>query len=285
MKFSLLLLTTLLLVSGVFSLGEDRIGAFYYYLQYEPKQCYTIPCAQYRATKANSNESFNILGISFISGINANDFLKQSENVVIYGTLGGTQYKDHFNLASIAAFKPLPQTTSLSKTLAPLYSFKSSGIVCIKAPCPSMSAVLVNSGQTTNIVGETEPYSSTVTLFDKDWFFGRFYQEGNPKLLAQGSIVNSTFAISNAFISLPDPASPCPKVSKPLCNKPGTVGIFTRDQNRCVSSAGCVEGGACILSIPVCPSGYRLSSYPGGKFGCPVYNCDAKFLKETVVPK
>jgi len=279
MKYSLLLLSILILASGVFS-ADSRIGAFYFYVKYEPKQCFTVPCNQYSATKANTNESFNILNVNLPPNTLSKDFLKQSEVVVIYGTLGTSQYSNFFNLNGLSAFKALP---SKNITLAPLYSFKSSGIMCIKAPCPSWSAVLVNNGGTTNIVGATEPYSSSVTLFDKDWFFGRFYQEG--KLLAQGSIVNSTFAISNAFINLPDPASPCPKVVKPSCPKQGTVATYTRDPNRCVAADGCKGGGACILSIPVCPNGYRLSSYPGGKFGCPIYNCDASFLKETVVPQ
>ncbi|EGC33065.1 hypothetical protein DICPUDRAFT_95133 [Dictyostelium purpureum] len=258
----------------------------YYSVSWEDIRCFRAPCPQYVATKLNCNDTKNILSINLPASLKSyQNYLtsNESNSVIFFGNIspspGFPKEASDFNV--IRAYKKLPLGNTPAST-DKFYLFSDNGIRCIKAPCPSTKAVLVNLyGQSQVVSSIKQPYEANVgSLFDSEWLSSKTVRSDDNGLIGQGTIVNGEVVVSNSYVRLPDPSSKCPSLPLLKC-KANNVVIFTRDENRCLTSPSCTDSGGCALFLPICPEGYYLDSWRGAKFGCNGYHCDAYFLPKT----
>ncbi|KAF2073941.1 hypothetical protein CYY_004765 [Polysphondylium violaceum] len=252
----------------------------YYYLYYVSTQCFASPCPQFYVKASNTIERrLPIINAYFPDGVNTTEFLFQKDNyIVLFGmVVPHEQYSGNYNIQIFRAYKGMPLTNSISPHLD-LFAIGDNGVRGVKAPCPNIYVGLVNTNANFTMIGVTEPYTSTVTRFDKAWYNGRFYSPN--ALLVQGSFDDSgVFNIAHSFVLLPDPLYGCPLISNPLCEG-NSVNVYIRDSNRCLHSDGCTTPGFCSLIVPSCSPGYRLVSYPARPNGCPSFVCECNFLSQ-----
>jgi len=88
---------------------------------------------------------------------------------------------------------------------------------------------------------------------------------------------NSNLIVRKTFVQLPQPTCQTPEL--PSCGV-GFLPAFRRDDNRCLSTVGCVQRPSCpILFLPACAHGYTPVSFPSlDNGGCLQHYCDPSFL-------
>eukprot|EP01132_Coremiostelium_polycephalum_P001118 gene1118-1423_t len=299
-----LILTILLLSIIGFCYGQEEnlvtssdglLHAGYYTFRKTNFVCVVAPCPTHYVQKVNTQEpEVEIIGFSFfMPGLNKSHILEAEDNtVLVYGLfLRSLEYPSYFQFYVIDYNKALPIDRPAS---GKYYVLGSSGIMCIRSPCPSLTVTELNTGVLSLVTGWTEPYTQGIHLFDDMWLFSRLFNgasHGVDNTLPRQAVIRGSIVIGGAdigtriigtqvLVDLPDPAPyQCPPVIPSACNKmAGQTPVYTRDSNRCFVADGCVEAGVCIKSIPVCPSGYRLASVVSRPHACPMYYCDADFL-------
>ncbi|KAK5577266.1 hypothetical protein RB653_002207 [Dictyostelium firmibasis] len=265
--------------------GSQLPTNYYYKVTHVPIYCITTPCSQYRVHKVNTQDPEIVIeNFVFPNGIEQNYFLLQEANTAIfYGTIIANRNGYNVNDFKVKrVYKQLPLGNSLTST-DKYYMFALSGIVCITTPCPSVSAILLNFDTTTNVNDVKQQYETNVNHFDSNWLFQKQFESQENRLIGVGTINSEGEAIvSSSYVRLPDPISSCPALPLLKCQS-GHVVTYERDSNRCLSNPTCSNDNdtrLCILSIPVCPTGYDLVSYTSITT-CPTYNCDAYFLTKT----
>ncbi|KAK5577267.1 hypothetical protein RB653_002208 [Dictyostelium firmibasis] len=253
-------------------------------LSWKNVQCFVPPCPQYSIEKINTNEkSQKILDFIYPNGLNKTFLIgEQSKSLIV---LGSTQPSSKFpnnatDFLVKRVYKSLPLGNNETST-DKFYIFGDNGVRCKNAPCPSITAVLLNTHTQETITTINQPYSKNVGFFDSVWLSSKNIRSDDFGLIGQGTIKSGVISISNSFIYLPDPPIKCPELPLLDCVE-GHSTTYSRDENRCLTSPKCTKLGVCTLSIPLCNKGYRLDSFPSTELnGCPKFYCDPEFVDKT----
>ncbi|EGC33069.1 hypothetical protein DICPUDRAFT_154923 [Dictyostelium purpureum] len=282
--FYIILSLFVLFVSCYGAESSATINNYYYKLSYRNIQCITVPCPQYEVQKINTNNGAIVVeNIVFPNGLEQNFLtLSEADTVIFYGSLIANRNGYNMNdFKVVKAYKRLPQP-NVSTSTDKYYMIGDNGVRCITTPCFSIDAALLNTATSTAVQDIYEPYSTNVNLFDGSWLSAKLFNDETQRYIGLGSIDSTgKIVLSSVYVRLPDPSKPCPSFPLLKCAD-GFTTVYERDLNRCLTNPTCTtQSGACALYVPTCPTGYRLASYPGGNFGCPVYNCDSIYISET----
>eukprot|EP01132_Coremiostelium_polycephalum_P008324 gene8324-10223_t len=278
---SFVIISSLLFVNGASAQDyASSLGLIDYYLIRPANiQCLVAPCPSHILTLVNTNQTeVQVIGVRFLNPNHNQTYVLESiDDVLVKGVLvPSLVYPGYLEVLVVDYLKVLRHQLKIALT-GQFYALYPSGIICKKAPCPSLVAVELNTGKSSIITGFDEVYTTHIGLFDSRWLNDKLVYNRN-KAVIRGILGEGVIFGTQVFVNMPDPSSPCPPVVQELCTGSDQVNVFTRDENRCPVADGCTQAGACILSIPVCQSGYTLASLPTRPFGCPAYYCDADFI-------
>ncbi|KAM9994092.1 hypothetical protein ACTFIZ_012081 [Dictyostelium cf. discoideum] len=263
----------------------------YFTFRKDLRKCASPMCGGYFFKRINSEANEKEMHVTGLSLINANlkpNKMDDEKNVIVSGEITLTD-KDQglysFFLKGIHSRMVIPPTDDNKSrprkgVAAESYGFLSnSGIACIQAKgCPVLKFSKINTNETTNFATYTEPYTTSVSLLDKNWFSSRLIKTDKTFYVGSivlGSISKGELTVSSIFVNTEDPALPCPE--NPSCTG-GKIQTFARSLDRCPIFNKCVNKGVCHLGIPHCPVGYTSYSIPSAPNGCLKYYCDPDSL-------
>lgn len=154
-------------------------------------------------------------------------------------------------------------------------------IECITAPCPNEIGARLNT-TTEEAFDRVDVGPAALPLVDREWLTASVYGENAivAGMLSQGDLLpggyEEVLLASQVFIHLPARTSPCPAKSGLLCSE-GSVPVYERTPDRCLSQTACVTPGVCPLIVPECAEGYTRVSWPAAPNACPAFACDPSF--------
>ncbi|MBK7860077.1 MAG: hypothetical protein IPJ65_15970 [Archangiaceae bacterium] len=250
----------------------------YVQLRRDMRKCIAPLCGGYwvhDVNRANLNEVY-VSALDFSgSGLSEDDqghVYEALGEVVLRGKLGPKEARFGTRPFIVTeAYRGLPGLAVGSADA--FFKVKAESITCIRAPCPSMSAIQVNHSAKT-LFHAYDAANLGGTRLDLSWLTTRAVEDG---AITAGTLVKKGDALtlepSNVFVRLPERVGPCPQFKLAACPS-GQVRTYTRTVDRCVLPAACITPGFCALFIPVCDEGYTLASWPAGNFGCNAYACD-----------
>ncbi|EGG18234.1 hypothetical protein DFA_03721 [Cavenderia fasciculata] len=263
------------------ALGGKKPTSCFVSIRRDFRKCAYPMCGGYFIQTINSNsEQVYVATVAFESNqpINKSVVLESyGKSVIVNGYTRSSSQRGYKEFVVKTAHVSM-EYEGIGEAKGNFYFFKSTGIMCIKAPCPSTSATELNTGNSVIVSSFSEPYNEHVHRFDGSWAISRVYDEDGSGHAIVQMVPNqqaSEFTITRIYIQVPDPIKPCPKVTR-KCPK-GQVDLFDRDTNRCLVFRECAKPGVCILSIPLCQEKWRLHSYPSLQNGCNNYYCDPDF--------
>lgn len=210
----------------------------------------------------------------------AADFQDEAVNavdgdVVLYGRLAPRE-RGVVRFLVTSAWRSLPGVSAEAGDS--WFTLKDSGVRCITAPCPSLAAVKLHS--TAKLaVHDFDLSRASLPLVDQDWVASRILSHGGlvaGRLVTRGN--EQVLDASQVFVKLPASHTSCGRPAVPFCG-PGTVNVWTRDENLCSVPVGCAKSGVtfCSQHVPACADGYTLVSWTGVST-CTAYACDPSFL-------
>jgi len=266
--------------------GISATTAAFVTLTRDTRRCVSPLCGGYYLTDVNTTrEPRYVSGLDFSqSNLDQATVLETPfEELVLFGVLGPRETR--FNTRPLIvqeAYRGLPGMVRRATDRFYTVAVNNPPIVCITAPCNNASGQQVNRRIAPVSLTGVDVTEALAPMVDGAWVNARIERDG---ALVAGRVVNGAsfpggrariLNASQVFIRLPFEAAACPLVRFPPCAEP-LVRTYQRNDDRCVLPSECVEGGACILSVPSCAEGYTLSSYTAGMFACASYVCDPTF--------
>jgi hypothetical protein len=269
--------------------GISSRTAAYVTLTRDTRRCVSPMCGGYFTTDVNTTRATQYVSAFDFSRSNLDEatllLIQETpiEDLMIYGILG--ERETRFNtrpLVVLEAYRALPGIARRAGDGYHSVRVNNPPIQCITAPCNNTSAQLLNRTTAAASVTTLDVSAALAQLVDPAWATARIARDG---ALVAGRIVNGAslpggreriLRASQVFIRLPFENERCPLARPARCPE-GQVNIWQRNDDRCVSPAGCATPGACTLAVPSCAEGYTLSSWTGGMFGCQQFACDPTF--------
>ncbi|GAM17072.1 hypothetical protein SAMD00019534_002470, partial [Acytostelium subglobosum LB1] len=268
-------LLIILFVCLCYEVSNASQPSSFYFLKSTGIVCVTTPCPSWEINLVNSQQnSITVHGLNFAPSVNETKVFEAKEDErILYGYWCNTKVNGQdavefkilgaHRMIAIDGYGPPRAGDYLSLSY---YQWKWVNFPFITGPIVSPPS---------------NPFLDYPHM-DKEWLRDKLYnQDKKHRAIVQATV--DTFGkvlVTAIFVSLDDPEQPCPGIVLIGCDD-AHVMTFNRDANRCVSFDTCVEPGACILSIPVCPKGYNLVSIPSRPYGCPKHFCDPDFLNLT----
>jgi hypothetical protein len=192
--------------------------------------------------------------------------------LLLYGSLrsgGGAR-----QLAVRAAYRGQPNAAPADDD--ELYSVAPSGIVCITAPCDSLAATRLGTGERS--LASSLDVERSCRPFADDDFLSNAVVAGEALVAARmGEQGEKSIDAGQIYLRLPVRQSPCPAQPMRACPA-GQLNVWTRTAERCLIPDGCVAPAPCPDMKPSCEAGYMLTSWPAQPSACPQYRCDPSFL-------
>jgi hypothetical protein len=134
------------------------------------------------------------------------------------------------------------------------------------------TATALNLGQETEIA-QVDLSNVNVPFIDRTWLAARILEAG---AIAAGTLdsTEASLAVTTVYLPVPDEVTCAAPVD--TCGS-GTAPMYAREPSRCLSLIGCSRPGMCPMYMPLCDTGYELSSWPSRMSGCPAFACDPMF--------
>ena len=251
----------------------------YVTLRYDMRRCISPLCGGYWVRSVNGAASQEETYVSALDFSRA----KMSEEtqalvrdgiseVIVKGRLGARE--PQFNtrkLVVYGAWRGMPGVKPSAQAV--FYRVDDKGIVCIKAPCPSLEARKLN-GYKRAMVADIDVRDAALSGVDQRWLAGRVARHG---ALVAGTLEGLTLDASQVYVQLPDSVGPCPAMPEFACGY-GLTPVYSRTEDRCTVWSKCVKKVTCPLVKPYCPPGYAAESWAGTANGCSMFACVPEFV-------